>query len=135
MKIIIPRIPNATTRKEMTSLVRELFAKKFHLPFTKHPRVAKCDIITITDQHGIGECHGFIVVHPEAAAIWLIKHLAGKRLHNKVIFARRYHDRGTIKHDKIPDGDRRRQLMQQENRSDLKMDVTGYDQFSQEHGQ
>ncbi|MES9900010.1 MAG: hypothetical protein ABW148_13455 [Sedimenticola sp.] len=133
MKIIILRIPQATSNRELMELVESLLEKKYHLPFTKRAEIIHCDILIITNPQGIQEHHGLLVIHPEKAAAWLIKHLRGQRLHNKPIYGRQYFDRTKNDSSKIPDDERRRPGLRQENRDVVHLDVHGYEQFTQEH--
>ncbi|MEJ1296382.1 MAG: hypothetical protein RPU64_14040 [Candidatus Sedimenticola sp. (ex Thyasira tokunagai)] len=133
MKIIIPRIPHATTQKELRGFVEGLLETKHQLPFTKRPDFSHCDILINTDPQGIEEHHALFVVHPETAGEWLIQHLTKQRLHNKPIYGRQYFDRARNDARKIPGEDRRRLGLHQDRLNGVHIDIHGYDQCTQEH--
>ncbi len=120
-------------KERVEALIEKVLSGKLHIPFTKQPELTYHNIFIITDAQGVQEHHALLVIHPETAGMWLIKHLAGKRLCNKPIFARQYFDRSNRDRSKIPEDDRRRPNTERSGREEIHLDVSAYDQFIQEH--
>lgn len=108
MKIFIPRIPKTTTKNELRKLVSNQLAKKIQLPFTEKPAINSCEILCIEDAQGVVDHHGLLSISPESAGLWLIKNFRNQRLHNKLVFAREYVERGQGKNNFSKVDDRRR---------------------------
>ena len=53
MKVIIPRIPKATTKAQLSKLAHKVLDSKFHIPFTQQPKIFSAKIVAITDSNGV----------------------------------------------------------------------------------
>ncbi len=93
MKVIIPRVPKTTTKRDLFRLAVEELRHRFQFPFTNPPQVTDCEVIQIKDSRGTTEHHGVISIDSSAAGRWLIQRVQGKRLHNKMVFARQFMNR------------------------------------------
>lgn len=90
MNIIIPRITGKTNREDLRNFVNRVLERWFRLPFSAHPRIIKCRILSITDSAGVTQRHGIINVTPDDAAMRIIKKLNGKYLNEKRVGVKRY---------------------------------------------
>ena len=91
MKLLIPRITDATTRKDMRDFVNRVLEKWFRLPFSSQPRIVGCKIISITSSMGVVQRHGLINVSPDDAALRIIRKLNGEYLKGKRVGVTQYH--------------------------------------------
>ena len=92
MKLLIPRISDATTRKDMRDFVNRVLEKWFRLPFSSEPRIISCKIISTTSSMGVVQRHGLINVLPDDAALRIISKLNGERLNGKRVGVEPYHN-------------------------------------------
>lgn len=83
MKIIIPRVSDATTQRAMRSFINTALQAWFRLPFSSPPTIVSCRIIAITNRAGTKQRHGVINVIPDDAARRIIRKLNGERLMGK----------------------------------------------------
>lgn len=90
MKVFISRVPQTTTKRDLLHLASELLSHRFQFPFTSPPKITACEVIKIKDPRGVTEHHGVISIDSSTAGRWLIQQVQGKRLHNKMIFARQF---------------------------------------------
>ena len=90
MNIIIPRITEKTNRKELRSFINRVLEKWFRLPFSAHPRIVRCRIISVDDRMGVTQRHGIINVTPDDAALRIIRKLNGEHLNGKRVGVKRY---------------------------------------------
>jgi hypothetical protein len=90
MNIIIPRITDRTNRKDLRAFVNRVLEKWFRLPFSAHPQIVRCRIISVTDKEGVAQRHGVINVTPDDAALMIIRKLNGKYLNEKRVGVKRY---------------------------------------------
>lgn len=90
MNIIIPRITGKTNRKDLRSFVNRVLEKWFRLPFSAHPQIVRCRIISVTDRAGVTQRHGILNVTPDDAAMRIIQKLNGKHLNEKRVGVKRY---------------------------------------------
>ncbi len=113
MKIFIPRVPNTVTPNDLRAFSINILEKKFRIPFTDHPDIMSCDILRIRDvQLGLIEHHGLISIRPDSAGQWFIRNLKSHRLHNKLIYARRYFTRKDNRQISSHEHDRRRKHLE-----------------------
>jgi hypothetical protein len=92
MKLLIPRISDATTRNDMRDFVNRVLEKWFRLPFSSQPRIISCKIISTTNSVGVVQRHGLINVLPDDAALKIIRKLNGEYLKGKRVGVRQYHN-------------------------------------------
>lgn len=90
MNIIIPRITGKTNRKDLRGFVNRVLDSWFRLPFSAHPQIVRCRIISVTDRTGVNQRHGIINVTPDDAALRIIQKLNGKYLNEKRVGVKRY---------------------------------------------
>lgn len=90
MNIIIPRITDRTNRKDLRDFANRVLEKWFRLPFSAHPQIVRCRIISVTDKDGVSQRHGVINVTPDDAALMIIRKLNGKYLNEKRVGVKRY---------------------------------------------
>ncbi|MET0118670.1 MAG: hypothetical protein ABW090_14710 [Sedimenticola sp.] len=133
MKIIIPRIPTATTRHELRKFVLDVLGKKLKIPFTTQPELVSVDIMCIRDASGSMEHHGLIVIRPNAGGEWFIKHVKGQHLHRKMVAARQYFERTQHKQVFSAEDDRRRESLEVSRINEPQVAAEGMDQFFIQH--
>ncbi|MES9845848.1 MAG: hypothetical protein ABW162_04465 [Candidatus Sedimenticola sp. PURPLELP] len=133
MKIIIPRIPNATTRHELRKFVLEILAHKLKIPFTTQPELISVDIMCIRDAQGLEEHHGLVVIRPDSGGEWLIKHIKGQHLHRKLVAARQFVARTSRKQVFTVEDDRRRDALEVSRVNEPQVAAEGIDQFFIQH--
>ncbi len=92
MNLIIPRITEATTRKDLRNFANKVLEKWFRLPFSAQPRIVSCRILLIPDTMGVIQRHGLINVTPDDAALKIIRKLHGKFLKGKLVGVKQYSD-------------------------------------------
>lgn len=90
MKIVVPRIADATQRRDLTDFANSVLQKWFHWPFSEHPRVNSCRILSIENSMGVTQRHGLLEVTPDAAAIRMIRKLNGAFLCGKRVGVKQY---------------------------------------------
>lgn len=90
VKILVPRISNATTRKDLREFANRILNKWFRLPFTEHPQIIACKILSIEDSVGVVFRHGMLEVTPDDAAMRVIRKLNGASLCGKRVGVKRY---------------------------------------------
>ena len=90
MNIIVPRITNKTNRKDLRNFVNRVLEKWFRLPFSAHPKIVRCRILSVTDSAGVTQRHGIINVTPDDAALRIIQKLNGQHLNEKQVGVKRY---------------------------------------------
>jgi len=90
MILIIPRITDSTTRRDLRDFANTVLEKWFRLPFSAQPRIVNCRIQSVTDSMGVTEHHGLINVTPDDAALKIIRKLNGTYLNGKRIGVRKY---------------------------------------------
>lgn len=90
MKILIPRITDATTRKDLREFANRVLQKWFRLPFSDHPTITSCQILAISNSMGVTQRHGLLDVSPDDAAAKIIRTLNGAFLRGKRVGVRQY---------------------------------------------
>ena len=90
MNIIIPRITGKTNRKDLRNFVNRVLERWFRLPFSAHPQIVRCRILSVTDRAGLNQRHGILNVTPDDAAMRIIQKLNGKHLNEKRVGVKRY---------------------------------------------
>jgi len=133
MKVIIPRVPSATTKHEVRDLVENLLSKRLHIPFTPVPEVSRCNVMSIEARNGERDCHGLVTIQPEKAAKWLIHHFKDQSLHKKRVFAREYVVRKSEEGAFDAESDRRRADLQITKVEEPKVEIQGMRQFVKEY--
>lgn len=91
MNIIIPRITESTTRKDLRNFVNQVLEKWFRLPFSVQPQIVRCRILSITNSMGVIQRHGLINVTPDDAALKIIRKLNGAYLNEKRVGVKQYY--------------------------------------------
>ena len=90
MNIIVPRITDKTNRKDLRSFVNRVLEKWFRLPFSAHPQIVRCRIISVPDSAGVTQRHGILNVTPDDAELRIIQKLNGQHLNEKQVGVKRY---------------------------------------------
>ena len=90
MRLIIPRINDATRRKDLNEFVNRVLNRWFRMPFSARPRVVSCRILSVSDSMGVTERHGLVDVTPDDAALRVIKKLNGAYLKKKRVGVKEY---------------------------------------------
>ena len=90
VKILIPRINSTTTRKDPHEFANRILHKWFRLPFSGHPQIIACRILSIEDSAGVVLRHGMLDVTPDDAAMRVIRKLNGASLCGKRVGVKRY---------------------------------------------
>lgn len=93
MKLIVLRLPQATSRNDLLALVKKVLSHKFHIPFTDNPVITSCEVYEYRDKSGVVDYHGIISIHPDEAGQWLIRHFKNQHLHHKLVFIKEFHER------------------------------------------
>jgi hypothetical protein len=101
MKLLIPRITDVTTHKDIRAFANRVLEKWFRLPFSSQPRIVSCKIMPVTNSMGVVQRHGLINVTPDDAALRIIRKLNGEYLKGKRVGVKRYH--GTPEEQSIND--------------------------------
>jgi len=91
MQLIVPRITDATRRKDLKEFVNQVLEKWFRMPFSASPRIVSCRILSISDSMGAIERHGLVDITPDDAALRVIKKLNGAYLKAKRVGVKKYH--------------------------------------------
>ena len=68
MQLIVPRVTDATRRKDLKEFVNRVLEKWFRMPFSARPQIVSCRILSISDSMGVTERHGLIDITPDDAA-------------------------------------------------------------------
>ncbi len=90
MKLLVPRITDATTRKDLREFANRVLEAWFRLPFSERPRIISCRILLIADSTGFEQRHGLLDVTPDGAARKIIRKLNGALLRGKRVGVKRY---------------------------------------------
>lgn len=90
MQILIPRITDSTTRKDLRAFVNKVLEKWLRLPFSATPRIVSCRILSVSRGTGITQRHGLIDVTPDDAALRITRKLNGKYLKEKRVAVTQY---------------------------------------------
>lgn len=91
MQLIVPRVTDATRRKDLKEFVNRVLEKWFRMPFSASPQIVSCRILSVSDSMGVTERHGLIDVTPDDAALRVIKKLNGAYLTTKRVGVKKYH--------------------------------------------
>ena len=92
MKILVPRITDATKKKDLLEFANRVLQKWFRLPFSDHPKISSCRVLTISDSMGVTSRHGLLDVSPDDAAVRVIRKLNGAFLGGKRVGVEHYDD-------------------------------------------
>jgi hypothetical protein len=92
MKILVPRITDVTKRKDLQEFANRVLQKWFRLPFSEHPKITSCRILSIEDAMGVNRRHGLLDVTPDDAAIKIIRKLNGAFLCGKRVGVKHFDD-------------------------------------------
>ena len=90
MKILIPRITDVTTRKDLREFANRVLEKWLRMPFSDHPMIVSCRILSVSDSVGMIQRHGLIEVTPDDAAVRVIRKLNGAVLRGKRVGVKRF---------------------------------------------
>jgi hypothetical protein len=90
MRLVVPRITDATTRKDLREFANRVLEAWFRLPFSERPKIVSCRIIKTSDAMGIEQRHGLLDVTPDDAAFKIIRKLNGAFLHGKRVGVKQY---------------------------------------------
>jgi RNA recognition motif-containing protein len=90
MKLIIPRITDSTSARDLRAFANQVLEKIFRLPFSATPRILSCSVVFVTDRSGVSQRHGLINVTSDDAALRIIRKLNGKYLKGKRVGVKRY---------------------------------------------
>jgi hypothetical protein len=90
MKLLVPRITDATTRKDLREFANRVLDAWFRLPFSERPKIVSCRILLISDSTGFEQRHGLLDVTPDDAATKIIRKLNGAFLRGKRVGVKRY---------------------------------------------
>ncbi len=90
MKILIPRITDATTRTDLREFANRVLQKWFRWPFSDNPMIRHCEIISVSNPMGVVQRHGLLDVSPDDAAIRIIRKLNGAFLRGKRVGVKQY---------------------------------------------
>ena len=52
MKLLVPRITDATSRKDLREFANRVLEAWFRLPFSERPKIVSCRILSIADSTG-----------------------------------------------------------------------------------
>lgn len=90
MKLLVPRVAQATTRKDLREFANSVLQTWFRLPFFERPRILSCRILSVSDSMGVTQRHGLLDVTPDDAALRVIRKLNGALLCGKRVGVRHY---------------------------------------------
>jgi len=90
MKILVPRITDATKRKDLQAFANRVLLKWFRLPFSDRPIITSCKILLVKDSMGVTQRHGLLDVTPDDAATKVIRKLNGAYLCGKRVGVTHY---------------------------------------------
>ncbi|WP_029132008.1 hypothetical protein [Sedimenticola selenatireducens] len=134
MKIFSPRVPSATTNRELRRLIGEVLKKRFHVPFTQWPSIGSCDVLQFQDGNGVVEYHGLVSIFPDEAGSWFITHFKQQRLHDQLLSAREFMDRKRNPERIGSESDRRRPNLQITRVLSSSPTLRDIDHFLRRHG-
>jgi hypothetical protein len=92
LKILVPRITDATKKKDLLEFANRVLQKWFRLPFSDYPKISSCRVLTISDSMGVTSRHGLLDVSPDDAAVRVIRKLNGAFLGGKRVGVKHYDD-------------------------------------------
>jgi hypothetical protein len=101
MKLLIPRITDSTTRKDMRDFINRVLEKWCRLPFSAPPQIVSCRILTITNNMGVAQRSGLINVTPYDAALWVMRKFNGEYLQGKRVGVKQYHENPDDSYDHL----------------------------------
>lgn len=90
MNLIIRRISNTTSRKDLKDFINKVLHNWFRLPFSAQPRIVSCRILSANDFTGRMQRHGVVDVTPDDAALKVIRKLDGGLLKGKRVAVKQY---------------------------------------------
>jgi len=90
MRLLVPRIANATTPKDLREFANRVLESWFRLPFSTRPKIVSCQILSTLDLLGTEHHHGLLDVRPDDAAMKIIRKLNGAVLCGKRVDVKRY---------------------------------------------
>jgi len=90
MKILVPRITDATKRKDLREFANRVLLKWLRLPFSDHAMINSCRILSIEDSMGVTLRYGVLDVTPDDAAKRIIRKLNGAFLCGKRVGVKHY---------------------------------------------
>lgn len=90
MKLVVPRITDATTRKDLREFANRVLESWLRLPFSERAKIVSCRILSISDSMGVEQRHGLLDVTPDDAAVKIIRKLNGALLRGKRVGVKRY---------------------------------------------
>ena len=129
MKIIIPRVPPSTTRKDLTQAVKHTLSRNLIMRFRRDTALTSVKIIKIKDSQGIIEYFGLIEVRSEKVGKWLVANFRNQRIRNKPVFAREFKERRADHPAFIGADDRRRPNLEVEVATDPRERYQGLSEF------
>jgi hypothetical protein len=91
MKLLIPRITDSITRRDIRDFINRVLEKWFRLPFSAPPKIVSCGILSDTNNMGVIQRSGLINVTPDDAALRIIQKLNGEYLKGKRVGVKQYH--------------------------------------------
>jgi hypothetical protein len=101
MKLLIPRITDSTTRRDIRDFTNRVLEKWFRLPFSAPPQIISCRILTITNNMGVTQRNGLINVTPDDAALRVMRKLNGEYLNGKRVGVKQYYGTPEGSHDQL----------------------------------
>ena len=90
MNLIIRRISNSTSRKDLRDFVNKVLKNWFRLPFSAQPRIVSCRILSVNDFTVGMQRHGVVDVTPDDAALKVIRKLNDGLLKGKRVAVKQY---------------------------------------------
>jgi RNA recognition motif-containing protein len=90
MKILVPRITDATKRKDLLEFANRVLQKWFRLPFSDRTMISSCRILAVEDSMGVTRRYGVLDVTPDDAATRVIRKLNGAMLCGKRVGVKHY---------------------------------------------
>ena len=90
MKLLVPRITERTTKKDLREFANRVHEAWFRLPVSEPARIVSCRILLASDSMGVEQRHGLIDVTPDDAANKIIRKLNGAFLRGKRVGVKRY---------------------------------------------
>ena len=93
MKIIIPRVPPSTTRKDVVQAVNRTLSKNLIMRFRRDTALTSVKVIKIRDSKGIVEYFGLIEMRSDKVGKWFVANFRNQRIRNKLVAAREFKER------------------------------------------
>lgn len=90
MKLLIPRITDATKRKDLLEFANRVLESWFRLPFSARAKIVGCRILETSDSMGVEQRHGLLDVTPDDAALKIMRRLNGAFLCGKRVGVKKY---------------------------------------------